>query len=95
MFVESISQRSGQNNRRSIGESRGDKEGGILFVNTSLAWSTVNRTSHTVGGRKKQPPTPAAGLGDCNRRGEAHLSMSLGSSRLTDKKGLQGSHQRK
>lgn len=49
MFVESISQRSGQNNPRSRGERIGNKDGGILFVNTSLAWSTVNRTPHTGG----------------------------------------------
>lgn len=69
MFVESIFQRSGQNNHGSRGKRRGDKDGGILFVNTSLAWSTVNRTPHTVGGKEKQPPTPAACLRDCSRRG--------------------------
>lgn len=68
MFVESISQRSGQNNHRSRGERIGNKDRGILFVNTSLAWSTVNRTPHT-GGKEKQPLTPAAWLRDCNRRG--------------------------
>lgn len=80
MFVESISQRSGQNNYRSRRERRGnkDKDGGILFVNTSLAWSTVNRTSHTVGGKEKQPQTPAAGLRDCNRRGPLEYVTWLG-----------------
>lgn len=55
MFVESISQRSEQNNHRSRGKEGNKDQADMLLVNTSLSWSTVNRTPHPVGGKEMQP----------------------------------------
>lgn len=54
---------------KAVGKGEATRTEAYCLLNTSLAWSTVNRTPHTVAGKEKLPPTPAACMRDCNRRG--------------------------